>query len=458
MEQSNQQVMYDVDEYTTNPLIYSKKYKTIKNLEYTILTYNKNMVCMDDKETGKYRSVIFSKGKLVSFSPPKSIPNELFIRNRSYNTEDSLLHNKNKIPENVHTTETIEGTMINLFYDFPNETWEIATKNAVGGRYWYFRNNYNLTSDSCYTTCNMPGYNNPPRTFRDMFMEAIGEYDYTDLNHTKLVADLPKDCCYSFVLQHPENHIVNEIDHPRIFLVAAYHIHENTSRYLSLLYMMNLTIIRELCKNSIIYLPTTIKSSDKLLANKPGFKTFDEILCSQSQPVSPNTYEELEVHLNYCANYAHMMGITLIDTTTGERTTLENKQYNYKKELRGNHPNLQYQYLCLWRIQKIPEFLKHFPVYRDLFRNFEDQLDRFINNIQMVYYMYYIKKQRDIEYSKHIMYFVQRIHHELFIPSLKTPNRTIITRPVVRNWLIKELDPGALLSHINQPIIINGCA
>lgn len=403
--------MYEIEETPKNTLVYSKRYTTPNNHHYNVMTYHKQMVCMDDYTTGKYRSVVFSGGELVSFSPPKSIPITMFTRTRGQWLES-------KIPTNIHITETIEGTMINLFYDHSNQTWEIATKNAVGGNYWYFRNQYdNIVTEH-------------PHTFRDMFMEAIGEKDYTDINQTKLVAELPKDCCYSFVLQHPENHIVNLVDQPRVFLVAVYQIFNqdgcHTARYLSIPYIMKISTIDDLYKSSIIHFPNTISE--------------------------PMNYRKLEDLLNYDAKYEDSMGFTLIDTETGDRTKMENARYNTKKELRGNHPNLQYQYLCLWRIQKITGFLKYFPIYEKLFQKFEDQLDRFINNIQTVYYMYYIKKQRDIDYPKNIMYFVQRIHHELFIPSLKTPNRIIITRPVVRYWVMKTFEPGTILSHMNMAL------
>jgi len=426
MENTQTQPFYMIDAANQNPNIHHKSYKTDKH-EYNILTYDKNMICNDDFESAKYRSVVFSQERLVSFAPPKSIPKDQFIKKYSDNGV--------QIPNTIHITETIEGTMINLFYDFPNQTWELATKNAVGGRYWYFRNN------------------GPPRTFRDMFMDAIGEEDYADLNQTKLVANLPTDCCYSFVLQHPENHFVHEVDQARLFLVAVYQIQGDVARYLSLPYVSNLTVIRELLDENIMYLPTTIQYFAQM-----HYKTFDQILCDGGFAKSPKTYAELEQHLNTSASYAHMMGLTLINTETGERTKLENQQYNYKKQLRGNHPNLQYQYLCLWRIQQIPEFLKHFPVYRESFDRFEAQLDQFVNNIQTTYYMYYIRKQQDVEFSRHIMYFVRRIHHELFIASLNTPNRVIITRPVVRDWLMRSFEPGALLYHMNIPIIVEGCA
>jgi hypothetical protein len=60
--------------------------------------------------------------------------------------------------------------MINLFFDRERNMWEIATKNAVGGHYWYYRQHYGVNVGS------------NQYTFRQMFMEAVGEPALSDLN------------------------------------------------------------------------------------------------------------------------------------------------------------------------------------------------------------------------------------------------------------------------------------
>ena len=435
MENMQSKIIYELDP-SENQNIRKKLYKTPVS-EYNILSYkNANT---DDKELGKYRSAIFAgndpPNQLLCFAPPKSIEKEVFIRNHpeQFSYEPSV----NQIPETIHITETIEGTMINLFYDSNNKIWEIASKNAVGCRYWYFRNAYTQ--------------NQKPRTFRDMFMDAIGEKDYADLNETKLVSKLPKNYCYSFVLQHPENHIVLDIVEPRVYLVAVYEICESHAKYLPLPYVENLPYIRELLDANIIYTPTTIQYSEHLHHSERTVATFDQSLCERGFAQSPRNYVQLELHLNYCASYTHMMGLTLIDTETGDRMKLENQQYNYKKSLRGNHPNLQYQYLCLLRIQKIPEFLKYFPIYREHFDRFNTQFEQFVNTIQTTYYMWYVKKQKDVEFSKHIMYFVRRIHYEVFVPSSSGGmQRTIVTKAVVKDWLMNTFNPGSIMHGMRQ--------
>ena len=69
--------------------------------------------------------------------------------------------------------EIIEGTMVNLFYDSRISKWEIATKGAIGGNYWYYRNSYD-------------GDNKPQLTFRQMFLESLGYDKNTDFANVEL--------------------------------------------------------------------------------------------------------------------------------------------------------------------------------------------------------------------------------------------------------------------------------
>ena len=93
MEHSQTQVIYEANEFPDKKSVHRKLYKT-PIAEYSVLTYDKKSLATNDDENGKYRSVIFSQGKLVSFSPPKSVP-----------VSDPFCN----IPETVHVTETDPG-------------------------------------------------------------------------------------------------------------------------------------------------------------------------------------------------------------------------------------------------------------------------------------------------------------------------------------------------------------
>lgn len=96
---------------------------------------------------------------------------------------------KDPIPKGSIITESIDGTLIRLFY---RNTWHISTTKSIdaGDAYWQ-----------------------SSKSFKTLFMEACNEtgFKWSELN---------KDYTYSFVLQHPENRNVTPIEHMRIFHVA----------------------------------------------------------------------------------------------------------------------------------------------------------------------------------------------------------------------------------------------
>ena len=393
MTMSTTMPSFHLESNPENPKINTKLYQKFgitlsdKPIDYIIQTCAKDAA--ENDEARKYRSVIWSNGKLVCFSPPKSIPLEQF---------------KQKYPDPSKTilSEIGEGTMINLFYDFSINSWEISTKNAIGGNYWYF-------SDP----------QTPNITFREMFLDALCA-SHSDLNINNIInnQDFIPSYCYSFVLQHPANHFVLNITKPYLYLIAIYKIDGNTATQVSNhpiweRLLRGLNDLSEEKKNDLnIYRPETIRI---------------------------NSYNEIDGWLDVTPT-----GFMLIHQETGERVKIEHPTYLYSKNLRGNNPKIQYQYLCLLRIGKINEFLQYFPIYTEEFQRCSQLFHSFVTNIHNIYFKYYVKKQRDTEYNKNMMYFVNRIHHEVFLAQ-----RQIVTKQVVSGWLLETIEPHAIWYHIH---------
>jgi hypothetical protein len=136
-----------------------------------------------------------------------------------------------------------------------------------------------------------------------------------------------------------------------------------------------------------------------------------------------------------------------INTQTGERTSMKNPTYEKIKLLRGNNPNLQYQYLCLRRSRKVKDFLYYFPQYKAIFYNFYDDFNQFISNVHLSYLTYYIQKQ-EVRISKKYFPHIYKIHHELYLPSLQTETSLIIRRRVVQEYF-EAMEPREILYHLN---------
>jgi hypothetical protein len=314
-------------------------------------------------------------------------------------------------------SEIIEGTMINLFYG--PEGWEIATKSAIGGHYWYYRSQY---GDSPVDV--------KQKTFRQMFLEAMRVEVDTALEDVPFIRSLSKDYSYCFVIQHPENHIVLPIDEPRVWLVAMFQItssDESPTQYhiCNIPQSQFVDLIPDFDAMGVVYLP-------KSYVFHTDMETMADKLRKETDFWSP-----------------HFMGYMITNLRTGERCSLENKYYVHLRDLRGNHPNLQYQYLVLLRMGKLPEFLWHFPSYKPLFNRFYAQYTDFITAVHNAYVAYYIQRRKD-EIPKKYFVHAARLHHEIYIPSLSSgTGKTIIRRSVVRDY-VSKLEPRELMYALND--------
>jgi hypothetical protein len=409
-----------------------------------VLNYDPKFVCIDDDSSiTKYRSVVIDPAThhLLCVAPWGSMP----VSSPDYDIDETT---KVICPENADTyvdttvyesndakyiaDEMVEGTMINLFYDERNGKWQIATRGAISGNYWFYRTEYGNTE--CHQT-----------TFYQMMMEALRYDTNTELENIALLADLPTNYCYSFVLQHPENHIVFSITQPKLYLVGVFEIINRTNmgdmcvynetenkwnqaprvRYINTHSYTVSTIFKEWFNAGILYLPQ-ILYADSMAQLKEKY-------CSETSS------------LDY-------MGVMVTNIYNGYHISIENPRYQALKELRGNNPNLQYHFLALNKIGKIQEFLDAFPMYNHAFHHFYTQYRRFIALMHRFYVLYYIKKDRtpiDKQYFVH----VANIHHTIYIPALTAGNKTIVTFDVVRKYF-DEMEPSRLLYYINYDAVV----
>jgi hypothetical protein len=390
-----QDLKYIIDLETYNhEQVRSKTMNLPDGRKYTILNYKMDEPI--DTASEKYRSVILNESeKIVCYAPPKSISIDTFKNN--YSIEDS----------SIIVNEVIEGTMINLFYDQENSLWEIATKASIGGNYWYFRNQYPIYQETM---------SKQELTFRHMFLQALGMNESDDLQNSSILETLDKKYCYSFILQHQMNHIVHMIIAPTIYLVAVYEIIDNNIFVIDpneYEYWANIN-------NSPIRFPTRFMAM-----------TYDDIL-SQKCSID-STYD--------------IPGVMFFNTSTGERSCIENNAYKKVRELRGNNPNLQFQFLSLRKSNQISEFLIHFKQYDKLFDAFQIQYDDFIKQVHNGYVSYYVKKNGNTV-PKQYFPLVYKLHHEIFIPSMANGSKIIIKRDVVTDF-ISKIDPKSLIYYLN---------
>jgi hypothetical protein len=363
--------------------------RTLNKASYKVIRYDKSFLSFDlITSYGLCRSVIINNNdKVVGFAPPKSIPSDEFIKKYS-----EQLHE-------IVAEQFIEGTMINVFWDDSiglTGAWEIATRNTVGATSSFYKG---------------------PRakTFRDMFLEALHD-NYLNLE------ELDRDLCYSFVLQHPENRIVVPFSKTQLYLVGVYRIINEQN---------NITVTPYNPTEYVEFFTNILGSTVKF----PQIYTFD------------NYSELIEKYASMNTSY-DVVGVVVHNYSTGERTKIRNPVYEQVRNLRGNQPKLQYQYLCLRKEGKVGEFLKYYPENKREFSSFRDQVHLFTDTLFSNYVSCYIKKQKPlIEFSEQYRTHMFNIHLK-YINELRE-KKHFVTNTVVINY-VNNLHPSLLMYCLNH--------
>ena len=364
------------------------KVKVTKQNNYTFMNYIKSNL-ENNSLYGLCRSIILNDNKeVVCYSPPKSMTYNFFME-REMNGD-------------VVGMEFIEGTMINVFWH--GESWEISTKSVLGG--------------------NNKFYNYPnAKTFKMMFDEACQE---TKLN----IETLDKTKCYSFVLQHPENRIVIPHDKPHLYLISVYCI-KNVFDELGVInnvfieYMHPLEVRKWKCwENTTIMFPSIFNLSKISISTM-----IYEYAC-------PNGNTPFDI-----------VGIIFYNVKTGNRTKVRNITYEKVRQLRGNQPTLEYQYLCLRQENKVSEFLKYYPETKPHINVCRNMLHLFTKDLFTNYISCFIKKEKKlVEYSGRYKCHMYNLH-KLYTTELKS-KKMFITFQLVKEY-VNTLSPALLLHSLN---------
>jgi len=454
------------------------------------------------QENVTYRSIITSKrtGKLLCMSPIQSLEKEDFVAD--------VTKTGQKISD-LEITEMIEGTMINLFYDDEAGHWEIATKSGVGGHYRFQKQNYHLAKATA-TTADVHDKSLAvhdkslavhDKSFREMFLECVSAgYQQKQRNgrqgtqsssssrnnrkKTKLSeecgeeeeknstfgtleeipllksGDLSPNYCYSFVMQHPDNHIIYDYHRSQLYLIAMFHRVNDTAM--------------EYCPLSTPHMSSSYRdAADALYANTIRAVPYRVKFATNELDALPTFAEQLDQAQRDWWMGMKPMGWCLQNPATQNRHVLENPSYNYLKELRGNHPNLQYLYLSLmldtahlqeganYRNSKLSEYLMFFPQYESQFRQFRVEFEKYATKVYKTYVSFFIMRQRELRYPRKYFTIARRIHHEVFLPhrqfgthanphEVKDPTKPFnVSFNVTRHYL-KSLKVGELYHLLNM--------
>lgn len=363
-----------------NKYINAIEYTTKSNEKYRIIRYNKDMLTSDLIPIyGLLRSVIVnSEGKVVCFSPPKSVPAEKFISDYPKT-------------QNIIAQEFVEGTMINVFFDNSvgvNGCWQIATRNTVGGDMSFYQG---------------PGN----KTFHEMFNETCAECQFD-------ISRLNPYLCYSFVIQHPSNRIVVPFKKPRLYLVEAYRIEHTDSSVNVHVQIMN------------------PRNFDTFRPRSYDFMTYKELI---EEFASPNTPY-------------NVMGVVIRNLETGERTKIRNPVYEEVRQLRGNQPKLQYQYLCLRKEGRVKDFLNYYPEKKNELSKYRDLVHIFTETLHKNYVSCYVKKEKPLkEFPEQYRTHMFKIH-EIYLRDLREKKQFVNNSVVIQ--YVNDMHPSLLMYSLNH--------
>ena len=391
-------LLYNSEKETMTLKLNKIECKTENTQIYKVIRYDKTML-NDSLQAvfGLCRSIIAnSKNEIVCFAPPKSTNASVFVSKYPFLSESDY----------IVAEEFVEGTMINVFWDKMiglDGGWEIATRNIVGATNSFYKS---PTS----------------KTFRAMFLEALKYCKFS-------LDDLEKGKCYSFVLQHPDNRIVVPIEHPQLYLVAIYNIQNNIVQ----LDFYGQT--HDIYVDRVDY----VDFYNKLIANGSNIKI-------PTQYTATNYQELIDTYASMNTPY-HILGVVLHNIKTGERTKIRNPVYEEVRQLRGNQPKLQYQYLHLRKEGKVGNFLKYYPEEKKIFSQFRDQVHLFTNTLYENYIVCYIKKEKPlIEFLEQYRTHMFHIHH-IYLTELKE-KQLYVNNSIVQKY-VNQLSPTLLMYCLN---------
>ena len=344
--------------------------------DYILMKYKKKSLTIDNEKTlGLFRSIIVKDDNLVCFAPQKAINFNNFIVDNNF--------------DDCEITEFIPGTMVNIFYDETSDEeikWQICTRSNIGARC-----RYNLDTQ---------------KTFRDMFFEAAVNSDF-------IWDNLNKDCCYSFVLEHPENTNLSNVSDATITLTHVYKILNNNIQ----------DITNEINIDNV---------------NKP--RSIKEL--------HPDVNDWLGL-VELCADKDYNMNEAgfVIKNKNKQRTKILNISFLSAKSLNGNSQKLQYNYYKLRNNNKIYEYINYFPHHIELFNKFQENLYAWTEQLFSYYVDCFIVKKirlKDAPYEfKPILYELQ----STYLNDLK-PNNRKVTFTFLTNY-VKTIPIPKLMFSIN---------
>lgn len=298
-----------------------------------------------------------------------------------YKSEDINLFLEESVNDNedIIYEEFIDGTMINIFYY--KDSWHISTRSCIGANCrWYSKKRFSELFEDC-------------KNF--------------------VIENLNKSYCYNMVLKHPENRIVKNYSTSSLVLVGCYKINATND-----IEALDLNKVKSELHESNINIEIPKRYDFTSITDAISF-------------VNELTYEDPGIILKRFNN------------NDLKRAKLQNPNYTYVKNLKGNSRSLKYLFIELRKNNNVNEYLDYYPEHKEIFSTFLKNIYDLTKKLFNYYQNFRVKKT--IEYND-IEYQYRPLVFELHGIYLK--KKTIITLAKVKEF-VNNMDTPQLIYTLN---------
>jgi hypothetical protein len=258
-------------------------------------------------------------------------------------------------------TASCDGSQIKIFFYEKNNHWVVSTTRRIDAARSYFFSN---------------------KSFMEMWQDAASSLNWNKLD---------KNCCYSFVLAHPDNRVVAR--HNKPFLTHVITRNMKTFELVS-----------------------------------------DDIGIPKPQPVNLKTKNDIWKSLNRLPYYKEGYTVQRGDTFV----KLVNSKYQEVKELRGSSSSLLFHYFHLKKQDKIRQFLSYYPESSETFKYFNDCFE---NLCVLAHNEYVLLRVRKVLQAPQVLRFLKPVLYRLH--GIHLTNKSRIRLSTVRSHL-EEYPPFML--------------
>ena len=421
--------------------------KTPSSGTFYTLKYDRAKLTEEQYSTvGRFRSVVFdSDGRICCVGPAKMLKL----------TEDILGQPVNSVAGHLTAEEMVEGVMVNLFWQAGAGKWLIATKSCVSEV--SFDHVIEAQAEAqTETTSSSSGDNATTVTFQKLTIQEVLRRRICEVLSLLPggLDTIPKEYCYSLVIQHPKNQIVNVITVPRLYVVAVFQLSEISADAVVVgvnAVRINRDIFSANFGGSVSRMPVGLSC----VPSENETETENDTTATAT--FTPHTVSD------YCRMYASvetqsvsLPGVVFVDSDTGFCYKARNPKYENVKKRKGMEQKLMTQYLHMRKDHGIDTYLKEHPQHARTFRQFRDRLHDYTHRLYDSYIAHYVKKDAKPlkEYDRELKTHMYKLHYDIYLATMKESGVFVTKNTVIQ--YVNQLAVAQQLACLNASASVSG--